>query len=220
MTDSLQTMFDAQRKLQSMMGIDPQYMEPTDLLGYVTTMVVACTDELHEALNETGWKPWASSDHFNTEAFRDELTDAWLFLLNLMLASGMTGRDLTNRYHEKRVNAERRHNEKYDGISTKCPICKRAYDNKAVECYPAMNATVFNGVESAPARPAWCAREVMMGASAAPDQPHCPQCRSVYGSGARCNPATVQGFGWCDKWKQSLLLMGDTMSPIGGERVA
>jgi len=210
-------MFDSQRKLQTMLlGIDPGHMERGDLLRYVTVMVTACTDELHEALGETGWKPWATSDHFNTEAFRDELTDAWLFLLNLMLASGMTSKDLYNRYHEKRANAETRFHNNYDGVLTKCPTCKRAYDNKAVECYPAIPGTS----SSAPVE-AWCSRQSLMDATAAPDEPHCPQCRAAYANGGRCHPSTPQGFGWCERFRQSLLVVdGQTITVDGGERVA
>ena len=216
MTEYLGSMFSAQRKLQTMLlGIDPQHMDRGDLLRYITDMATACTGELHEALGETGWKPWTTSDHLNTEAFRDELTDAWLFLLNLMLASGMTSKDLFNRYQEKRVNAEKRFNENYDGVSTKCPVCKRAYDNKAVECYPAIPD---NG--DGKSRPAWCSRQIMMQATTDPGQPHCARCRTAFGPGVPCHPATPAGFGWCDKWKESLIWIEGASVPIGGERVA
>lgn len=215
MTDHLGSMFESQRRLQCMLlGIDPQHMERGDLLRYITDMATACTGELHEALGETGWKPWTTSQHINTEAFRDELTDAWLFLLNLMLASGMTGKDLFNRYHEKRVNVEKRHNENYDGVSTKCPVCKRAYDNRAVDCYPAIEAIPDNGDgKSRPASPAWCSQQALM---PTPTGPHCPKCRGVYGGESQCVPESAQGFGWCAKWRVSIGLE----EAIGGERIA
>ena len=221
MTDHLGSMFSAQRKLQTtLLGIDPQHMDRGDLLRYITDMATACTGELHEALDETGWKPWTTSDHLNIEAFRDELTDAWLFLLNLMLAAGMTSKDLFNRYHEKRANNEKLFQEKYDGVTTKCPVCKRAYDNKAVECYPAIPACHIPGMES-PETPAWCSRQATMETTTPPDGPHCPQCRTAYGPDIRCHPSSTQGFGWCDKFRQTLLTVdGQTITLDGGERVA
>jgi hypothetical protein len=208
-------MFESQRKLQTMLlGIDPQHMERGDLLGYIRDMTLACTDELHEALGETGWKPWATSRHINTEAFRDELTDAWLFLLNLMLASGMTSKDLFNRYHEKRSNAERRIETNYDGVSTKCPKCKRAYDNKAVMCYPATNGII--SIE------AWCSQEGTPNPHpdlgilqvSTPPEGRCPVCAQPYEENINgCCPPSATGYGWCGIRVQSIVL-------VGGERVA
>jgi hypothetical protein len=217
----LTAMFDAQRKLQVALGNDVTTMSPPQLMNYIRTMVLACDDELHEALNETGWKPWASSNHINPNAFKDELTDAFLFLLNLMLAGGMTAGDLANRYPEKRANAEKRMLNGYDGVLTKCPICKRAYDNKAVECYPAIPGIPDNGDgKSRPATPAWCSRKALMEVTATPDEPHCPQCRGVYGDDSKCHPASDRGFGWCDKFRQSLVLIDAEHFVVGGERVA
>lgn len=96
--------------------------------------VTACTDELHEALGETGWKPWATSNHLNREEFHAELVDAWHFFMNLMLHSGMTADDLYHGYIKKNASNLKRQAEGYDGVSTKCPGCHRAYDDPAVKC--------------------------------------------------------------------------------------
>lgn len=234
MTEYLGSMFSAQRKLQTMLlGIDPQHMDRADQLRYITTMVTACTDELHEALNETGWKPWTTSDHINTEAFKDELVDGLLFWINLALVAGMTSKDVYNRYHEKRANAERRFNENYDGVSTKCPKCKRAYDNKAVMCYPAMM-----DAKQVPVR-AWCSMEgtpnphpdltdqgsvpltrangIIVVNQISADK-RCPACAQPYEENINgCCPPTEHGFGWCGVRVQSVML---SKVSLGGERIA
>ena len=98
--------------------------------------VLSCTSELHEALDETGWKPWATSNHMNVEAFRSELVDAWHFFMNLMLHSGMTATDLYEGYIKKNAKNHKRQDDGYDGVSTKCRGCGRALDDDAVNCSP------------------------------------------------------------------------------------
>jgi hypothetical protein len=122
--------------LQRQLNCDIRKMTPKMLMDYVREQTLACTDELHEALTETGWKTWAKNPHINEEAMRDELIDAWLFLLNLMNVAGMTPEQLYLGHAKKVANAIKRNNDKYDGVSTKCPTCKRAFDNDAVGCRP------------------------------------------------------------------------------------
>ena len=52
MTDMLQDMFDKQHRLQVRLKPDIQSQE------YINLNVLAITDELHEFLRETPWKPW------------------------------------------------------------------------------------------------------------------------------------------------------------------
>lgn len=97
-------------------------------------MVMALQDELHEALGEMGWKPWADSRHFNTEAVQGELVDAWCFLMSLMLLAGLTPETLYRKYMVKMEINRKRQDNGYDGIAGKCPSCRRAYDDPAVRC--------------------------------------------------------------------------------------
>lgn len=96
--------------------------------------VLALTDELHEALGCTGWKPWASSNHLNREQFHGEMVDAWHFFMNLMILSEMSGDDLVYGYFRKLSRNVARQKEGYDGISGKCPKCGKALDDEAVIC--------------------------------------------------------------------------------------
>lgn len=126
------------------------------LMAMVRTQTLACIDELMEAMNETGWKPWASSNHFNVEAFRSELIDAFRFWLNLVHISGMSAEGVFMLYQESMLKTRARVDNGYDGVSTKCPGCKRAYDDKAVSCKPRKdeNPTALEILDGP--TPAWC----------------------------------------------------------------
>jgi len=186
--DRLGNMFTEQGNLQRLLGRNVATMTPDELASYRVEMAFAMTDELHEAMNETGWKSWASSRHVNEEEIKDELADTWLFLLNLMLSVGMTAEDLFTRYAQKRIKAERRLANKYQGTE-KCPTCKRAYDNDAVKCTP----------------PNVCAY-VVEDESFNPDQ-QCARCKHDFAD-THCVAATGQGFGWCDTRKVSFDIAG------------
>lgn len=138
-------MMDLQIALQRKLGTNIEEMSPTELMAFVREQMLACTDELHEALQETGWKTWAKNPHINMEAFRAELIDAWQFLMNLMWVGGMTPEMLYVGHAKKVEKNLKRNEEKYDGVSTKCPQCRRAYDDTAVACHPDM-----------PGCTAWC----------------------------------------------------------------
>lgn len=130
-------MLDDQIKLQrEVFGIDLVGCSSEQRMQYIRENVLALIDELMEALNEAGWKPWASSNHLNEGAWASELVDAWHFFMNLMALGGMTMEDLERGYYQKRAKNIRRQREGYDGVSTKCPQCKRAYDDDSVLCQP------------------------------------------------------------------------------------
>lgn len=136
-SDMLEEMMDTQLGMQeAVFGYDFGRMTTAEVVEFVHWNVTALTDELHEALAETSWKPWADSEFLNREAYTGELVDAWHFLMNLMLAVGMTPHELREKYRIKqRINVARQ-SEGYDGVSTKCPVCGRALDDPTVDCEP------------------------------------------------------------------------------------
>lgn len=143
-------MFQRQREFQARLhdGRQPHELPDTEKMAYIREQALALTDEIHEAMAETGWKSWASSNHINREAYLSELADAYIFLMNLCLVSGHTAADLARVVLEKQFKNHKRQDDGYDGVSTKCPGCKRAYDDrKGTEryCRPAE-----------PGWPAWC----------------------------------------------------------------
>lgn len=124
------THLNLQNRLQEeAFGISYESMNTDERLVAIKDMVLACTDELHEALAETGWKPWATSRHINYEAFQGELIDAYHFLMNLMLIAGMTDEDVDRAYREKNKRNIERQRAGYDGITGKCSGCGRAGDD-------------------------------------------------------------------------------------------
>lgn len=119
---------------QKSYGYTISEMSDKNRIEFIRWNVLALEDELHEALGETGWKPWQTSKHINREAFKGELVDALHFFLNLMLAGDITAEELLAGYLDKREKNAKRQEDGYDGVSTKCPKCKRALDDNAVLC--------------------------------------------------------------------------------------
>jgi hypothetical protein len=136
MQDNLGLMLEMQRQLQLVMP--PPNRVPGDLRGedratFVTWNMFAIEDELHEAIAEMGWKPWATSRHLNADAMLKEMIDAWHFFMNVLLViageKGWTTQQLAEEFTKvyiakNAVNVERQQ-EGYDGVSSKCPVCHR-----------------------------------------------------------------------------------------------
>lgn len=130
--------FGAQADFQRHINAHPEDIEdPQELIDYIVYMKTALDDELHEMLNETGWKPWATSRHINMEGMKSELVDAFQFFMNLCFAAKMDANELMIRHADKlQKNYERAANG-YDGVSTKCAWCGRALDDTYVDCLSA-----------------------------------------------------------------------------------
>lgn len=135
MTDNLAEMLEAQHNLQKQsFGNDPMALTDDEAVEWIRWNVLALEDELHEALGEVGWKPWATSRHVNREAYIGELVDAFHFFMNLMLVVDCSAEELATGYFKKRGLNAKRQAEGYDGIMGKCATCKRALDDPAVSC--------------------------------------------------------------------------------------
>lgn len=132
----LSEFFDMQAQLQ--LKMPPPNRDPSALVGddratFLVWNCYALMDELHEAMDETGWKPWATSRHLDAEKFLKEMVDAWHFFMNILLVvggeMGITREELAQRFtqlyvEKNKVNAARQQ-DGYDGLSSKCPQCKR-----------------------------------------------------------------------------------------------
>jgi hypothetical protein len=123
---------------------DPTELTPEERAGFLIWNAFAVEDELHEAMQEVGWKPWASSRHMNRAEFIDEIVDAMHFLGNMLLCAmepeypgeggGLEGLadDIWVSYRNKvQVNIDRQR-DGYDGVSEKCPQCKRQLDTHII----------------------------------------------------------------------------------------
>lgn len=216
--DRLTQLFELQHDLQTeTYGHNFQRMKLGNRLQYIKDTKLALDAELHEALNETGWKPWATRKFINRDAYVGELVDVLHFYVNLLLALGDDPADLATevftRYCLKnRVNADRQLSG-YDGVSTKCPICKRALDDPAVEC----NTIKVNNPQG-PVLDGWCAgsdtyyywiktvgdRPVTIGwRRPEVNIENCRQCGDPIGE-THCRPATTVAWGYCEADKRNM----------------
>jgi len=130
--DRLAVLLQKQADLQMhMKDGDPRLLEGEARTTFLQWNAFALTDELHEAMQEVGWKPWATSNHVNESAFLDERVDAFHFFMNMLLA-GTVYTDVDSlsaaffaRYEAKHAKNIQRQQEGYDGVSDKCSECKR-----------------------------------------------------------------------------------------------
>ncbi len=111
-------------------GYDVTGMEVPDLVEYVRWNMLALEDELHEALSEVSWKPWARTTYVNRVPFLQELIDAAHFLNNMWLAVAQLEPDesaalFVQMYWDKNKRNAQRQVDEYDGVSGKCPHCRR-----------------------------------------------------------------------------------------------
>lgn len=136
MTYELRDALRAQYELQlDSYKNDPAALSDEERAHFISWNILALEDELHEALDEVGWKPWTTSRHLNRDAFKGELVDALHFFMNLMLAAEIDADELLEAYQKKREKNAKRQREGYDGVTGKCPKCHRALDDDAVTCY-------------------------------------------------------------------------------------
>lgn len=106
--DILSRMFSKQLELQSKIQ--------TPLFGsqdYINAMTLALIEELIEAKRETNSKPWSKKyglplTSIQQQKFKEELIDAWHFMINLSLAAGLTPEEIELMYNEKnKINHDR-----------------------------------------------------------------------------------------------------------------
>src|SRR5215211_96058 len=71
-------------------GNDPPALDDETRKDFFRWNAFALEDELHEAAQEIAWKPWATTTHFNREAFLRELVDVMFFLGNIVLIAAHT----------------------------------------------------------------------------------------------------------------------------------
>lgn len=116
MTDKLDEIFALQAKLQREKFRDPARLSRPEAIEFIRWNVLALTDELHEALQEVGWKPWATSSHINREEYVGELVDAMHFLVNLFLVVGASPTEVLERYAKKNAKNHTRQEVGYTGL--------------------------------------------------------------------------------------------------------
>lgn len=117
---------------QEAFGIEPDALEGDEFADYITLNCTALLVELGEFMQEIGWKTWAEPRGWtNRDAAVKELIDVAHFLANLACALGLTDEEWEERYRAKQDTNRRRQTDGYDGVSSKCPGCRRALDDSA-----------------------------------------------------------------------------------------
>lgn len=150
MMNPLANMMHAQLKVQAIINpkVPPinKLNNTEDRLEQIRYNYIALVQELSEAMDECGWKSWATSKHINEDKMFAELRDVWQFLTNLMfLATQLTPDELalrleTELYTKHAINVERAQRG-YDGVAGKCPGCKRALDEVTLKDVQRENGT-------------------------------------------------------------------------------
>jgi dimeric dUTPase (all-alpha-NTP-PPase superfamily) len=136
--DRLAVIMRLQREFQEVtLGHGPLIdLNPKARGDYFRTQAFSLMVELVEASNEIAWKPWATSEHFNTKPYSGEIIDALHFVINLALLADMSADELFEGYITKQRRNRERQQEGYDGVAGKCPGCRRSYDDAGVLCTP------------------------------------------------------------------------------------
>lgn len=132
------------------------------LANYVVMNHSALVSEASELLAEFGWKAWAQPRGWvNRANALKEAVDVAHFLGNILSAIGVTDQEWEDAYRKKQEVNRQRQRDGYDGLSGKCPKCKRSYDDD-IACTPAEIVTEVTAsgnfcveLEAAPARCAY-----------------------------------------------------------------
>lgn len=114
--DALTTIFETQEKLQRVLGHDVQKMSTEDAVGYIAWNNHAMMVESGEMVSEIGFKPWATSRHINRKEFVEEGIDVMKFLLNQLLAVGVTPAEFLQVFLTKTVVNHERADAGYTGL--------------------------------------------------------------------------------------------------------
>ena len=129
--DNLHLMLQAQLELQQkhMKDGDPRHLDDEAMAEFMRWYFAACVIELAEAMQEVGWKPWATDRSIRVPAFVGEMVDAFHFFMNMLLCgTGMTPENIakvfTDAYLEKNAINAQRQKEGYTGLE-KCRDCGR-----------------------------------------------------------------------------------------------
>lgn len=116
-------------------GVDPPSLEGDELADYILWNALALHDEVSEMLQEVGWKPWTQPRGWvNRDAMIGEVVDQLHFIANILVTVGCTGSELQQRYTEKVAKNRARQLGGDDGVSRRCPRCRRSLDDVGGIC--------------------------------------------------------------------------------------
>lgn len=114
----------------------PMQPNTDELADYVQMNLFAAVDEVMEMAGEVGWKPWASPRGWiRPQHIMKEAVDVLHFIANVLCAAGISDDEFWEAYRAKQTVNSERQELGYDGVSGKCPGCRRSYDD-GIDCSP------------------------------------------------------------------------------------
>lgn len=117
----------------------PMRHNSAELADYAQVNLFAAIDEIMEMAGEIGWKPWASPRGWiRPQHVMKEAVDVLHFIANVLCAAGISDEEFWEAYRAKQATNTSRQELGYDGVSDKCPGCRRSYDD-GINCAPAVN---------------------------------------------------------------------------------
>ena len=107
MTDKLDKIMEKQLEFQEMLYGVRWPLTPKELNKELAFQVQCITDEAHELLHTTNWKPWRKQKPNLIES-KKEAIDIFTFVLNVFNNLGMSADDVYRMYNEKlKINYKR-----------------------------------------------------------------------------------------------------------------
>lgn len=114
----------------------PMQPNTDELADYAQVNLFAAIDEVMEMAGEVGWKPWAEPRGWiRPQHVMKEAVDVLHFIANVLCAAGISDEEFWEAYRAKQATNSRRQELGYDGVSGKCPGCRRSYDDE-IDCDP------------------------------------------------------------------------------------
>lgn len=130
----LEDLMTMQRKLQDHIRDNQgrprvSQMDDAQQSEYIAEDVLALEDELHEALDNVGWKSWAKEKGIiDRKQYLGEIVDGLFFWLNLANVAGASADEIEQIYvakHARNMERYARGTEGYSMVEGKCPGCHR-----------------------------------------------------------------------------------------------
>ena len=113
-------MLDKQKEFQNKLGYDFDKMTIKEKAEYAKEMSLWVQNEINEMIHEIPFaKHWSKKyDNWDDEKIaeqiqlsKEEITDAFLFMMNIFLCLGMTEDDILNEFCKKnKINIDRQNN--------------------------------------------------------------------------------------------------------------
>lgn len=114
-------------------GQDPPTLEDDERADWLMMNLFAMVTEVTEMSDEMGWKPWTHPRGWtNRDLVISEMADLFHFAGNILATIECTGEEFSVAYLEKVGKNYTRQAEGDDGISRRCPHCKRSLDDVGV----------------------------------------------------------------------------------------